>query len=172
MTPAAVRSKKLFPLLASCVVMSHNYALLFHRVARLQVTTCPAECFWSCVIVCLVSFEGGRSLPFTSLSLSALMIKGNLPAHLTTGLMATGQFAKMFLSRSFTVVAVSSLLQKQVLPLSGDCQCRRRLVSCAASLQQLLETAGGGKNSASVFMCVNSFCVYLFLHVFVSFFFK
>lgn len=77
------------------------------------------------------------------------------------------------------VVAVSSLLQKQVLPLSGDCQRRRRLVSCASSLQQLLETAGGGKKkkSGSVFMyqllkphssfvLFINFCMLLFCQVF------
>lgn len=78
------------------------------------------------------------------------------------------------------VVAVSSLLQKQVLPLSGDCQRRRRLVSCASSLQQLLETSGGGGEiSGSVFMYQllkphsSFFCLLIFAcFYFVRFFFQ
>lgn len=113
--------------------MSHNYTLLFH----LQVTTRP-RLFLE---LCLVSFEGERSLPFTSRSLSSLVIKGNPSALRKPGLTARGQFGSNWwtsLSWNFMFVAAS------LTP------CRNK--SC--HFREVVNTDGG--SSAALRLC-NSF---------------
>lgn len=80
-----VHSRRHFPGFASCALMLHNSTRSFHNVMNVQVTTCPPGSFEADGLCSWwVLGKRGRPTPFTAhLDLTTLIIKGNLPAHVT-----------------------------------------------------------------------------------------
>lgn len=71
--------RKQYGIFASCVPILQNYTLFFHSMANVQLSMCH-------ILGLLDCFQSSEQV---------LVIKGNLPTHMTIGIMAAVQFAKM-----------------------------------------------------------------------------
>lgn len=74
--------------------LSHNVTLLFHSLVNVQVNTCPSEYFQIVELRFWWIGVSGVSTPQISKQ-EPLTIEGNVPTHMTKGIMTIGKFNKM-----------------------------------------------------------------------------